>query len=249
MEWFTGALPKILTIAGLIVIFLWQIKKGYFNGLRTYVKSCRPALPLKVLVPSGIFFVGLLLIDPFLLKTLQSFRNSVADSIATFGGTIGKNIHPWMFPVGLYLAGVLARKGKVTQIAFGSLFAGVLAAFLSWVLKFTFLRTRPYGDLGPLSFFNVEGLFEDARLYQSFSSGDVAVVAGIAFYFFMKLKQFKARWLLVLLPVSTAFSRIMANKHWPSDGVLAIILGFAAAYFVYRYEIAVFNRKTVFFHE
>ena len=236
MERLLGALPKISVVVFVIVIFFNEIRKGYFDNMKTFSQTFKPKIHVITLICVVVAIAGVFLFDPYLLKTLQGLPGSFPQKIADFGGMIGRNVNPWFFLGTVYLAAVVIRQRKWQQVVFGSLFSCVCASAISSILKFLFLRARPIAELGHLSFFNLSGLAKDARAFQSFTSGDVAVVAGIAGYLFFGMKNQYLRWIVLLFPIATSFARINGNKHWPSDTVMAMILGICMGYIVTSYE-------------
>lgn len=152
------------------------------------------------------------------------------EDLIRFGGVMGKGITPWLFIMACYAVEELVRKPKGgAGLAFGCLLSSALTALICAVLKLIFLRARPYNLLGAAAFFQWEGFFRSANAFQSFPSGDVAVVAGAAAFLFYAARRGLFRWVFLLLPVLTALSRIDLNRHWPSDTLFSIGLGLAAA--------------------
>ncbi|MDP3920884.1 MAG: phosphatase PAP2 family protein [Candidatus Omnitrophota bacterium] len=236
MTRFIGALPKIITIIIIAAVLIGQWRAGYFRRIAAYAGAVGRKFYLRgILIPVVPLLACIMLLDPALMSAARSWQHPVAAFLGSFGGMLGRNIHPWMFLAFLYCAGLLARRKALSNAAFGACLSAVLAAALSFALKFLFLRARPYGDFGHLSFFNFDGVLKDARVYQSFTSGDVAIVAAIAFFLF-KVNAHFSRWFLILLPLCTAFARVYANKHWPSDVFLAVWVGLCSASFIYHYE-------------
>lgn len=235
MKWFLGAWPKIATIVFVVAAFITQWRAGYFHGL-SLKTICWKSFLKNNFIPLFFLAIGSVALDPFVLSLLQSVPPPLAASLADFGGAIGRHVHPWLFLAVLLLISICLKKALLRACVFGSLFSAFLASLYSFIFKFLFLRARPNTGLGHLSFFNFEGIFKDDRIFQSFPSGDVVVVAAISFYFFFQFKKNAIKWLLILLPLSTAFARVYANKHWPSDGIVAIAMGLIAARAVFQYE-------------
>jgi membrane-associated phospholipid phosphatase len=96
-------------------------------------------------------------------------------------------------------------------------------------LKMIFLRARPDTGVGPFVFFHWSALASDTRPYESFPSGDVAIVAGAAAVFFFKTRA-PWRWLWLILPLCTAYSRVLLNRHWPADTLASLGLGLWVAF-------------------
>ncbi|MCM8774925.1 MAG: phosphatase PAP2 family protein [Candidatus Omnitrophica bacterium] len=243
-----GDFPKIWTIVLVCLILYRELENGYFKGFVPYLKTVSFRPYIRILVFFGIFLVAVFFLDPFLsTKTVQFKHQTWAILVADFGGFLGRQVNPWVFLTLFYGVGILWQRRMLPRWSFGGLLSGTLTVLLASVFKFCFLRARPYAELGHLSFFNVAGILEDDRAYQSFVSGDVAIVAGISCYFLYQLRNtFFLRWLVLLLPLATGFARIYAGKHWPSDVVLAMGLGLLMAKFVSQYETALATKSAEF---
>ena len=238
MHWITTFQPKLVTLILVLAGIFLEWRKGYFKKAPFYLRQLKPVPLLGKLALFSCLALALSFSDPSLLKTVQGFQHPLIDRIIDFGGALGRNINPWLLIMIGYLLGLALPKIPFSEKAFGTLLSAALAALSASVLKFTLLRARPYGELGPFSFFNLGGLTGDHRVFHSFPSGDVAVVAGIAGYWFYFLKKGPFRWLVWLLPLTTAVSRMTLNKHWPSDTVFPIGLGAIAGQIIIMWETA-----------
>lgn len=235
MEW-KGWLfySRHLTGVALALILFLEIRKGYFKGFGQYLKSLSWEsyrlffLILPVLTALVLFW------DVALLHQVQAIANPHIHFIIEFGGHAGKKL--WVFIVGSYMVTCLINWERGRRLVFGALLGSALTGLVCYGLKFLFLRARPGSELGSFSFFNPNGLLKDENMFQSLPSGDVAIVAGAVSYFFYACRKHYVCWPLFLLPVSTAFSRVSLNDHWPSDTVLAIGISLIAAQFLRNYQ-------------
>lgn len=191
--------------------------------------------------------IALMFVDPWIIAKVQSYHHPILRTLEKTGAWLGKQINPWMIVLSLYLFfKTVLRNDSLSLKMFGALLSGVAASLATAFLKYTTLRARPYGERGPFSFLNIEGITQDARLHHSFPSGDVVVVAGACYFLWNQFKNYKVSFLLLILPLMTAYSRIYLNKHWPSDTFMALGLGWIAALFFteyHRYSIREANER------
>ena len=214
---------RVIMAVLLVLIALNEIRRHYFRGAGAGLKAV-PARPYLVLFPA----------DAFLLGWIQHQSGRFHELLSRAGQKIGKN--SWQALIVLYLAALIFRTRAGMQLVFGSVIANALTGLASTIFKFTILRARPDAGLGPFSFFNFSGMSEDKRMFQSFSSGDVAIVAGACGFLFFSIKNRFLRLILVLLPLVTAYSRVNLNRHWPSDTLLSVGLGFLIGNAVFRWR-------------
>ncbi|MDD5218036.1 MAG: phosphatase PAP2 family protein [Candidatus Omnitrophica bacterium] len=231
-----GFNPKVIAAVLMVLCVVLELRKGYFNRLAEYLRSYSWRYSLLLLALFSAAAVAVFFFDPLFLEYLQTLGSRTAvNRIAQAGGMMGRNINPWLFFGLLYFVGVAGRRETWKYLGFGMLLSGALTAGVTTLFKFIFLRARPYGELGPFCFFNIEGLTRDERVFQSFPSGDVAIVAGAAAFLFYVAGRSMWRWVFLLLPLMTSLSRITLNKHWPSDTLFSIGLGLIFGHFIYRY--------------
>lgn len=187
-----------------------------------------PAAGLALFVPLLFFF------DSPLLMQIQDWREET-DWLIQFGSWIGRNNIFWPVIVGVYLIFTLLRMPAGLDRSFGVCASALAAGLVSVFIKFSLLRARPSEELGPFSFFHLEGILNDSPRYQSFPSGDTALVAGAAGYLFWSSSKHRWKWLLILLPLASAWARVSLNRHWPSDTLLSLGLGFLTAHILWKH--------------
>ncbi len=222
---------KVSIALGVLVTVAFEAKGGYFSRFRRF--SLPYAVRVRFFYP--VIFLILLVFawDENILRFLQSLNSPAIALIASAGRFLGKRM--LVILVALYVFSAVLRRLGIYPTIRGMLFASALAGLLITLFKFTFLRARPYTGLGPCSFFNPAGIMHDHG-FQSFPSGDVAVVAGAFGYLFWVLKNKYLRLLCVLTVLSTALSRIQRNSHWPSDTLAAFAVGFTVAWWIKQQE-------------
>jgi len=231
-----GIPPKILAAFVLVALFVTELKQGYFSGFKTYLRNILWKTYLPFIVIPALLILPLLWIDPLIIRWVLNENSSLAQAIANVGGQMGRGTNCWTFLACLYMAAYILKQDAIRKVIFGMLLSSFVTALIITLIKFTFLRARPYAELGSFSFFNFHGLLQDAREFQSFPSGDVGVVAGAAAYLFFRARFRMMSLSIFLLPLMTAFARMNANKHWPSDTLMAIAVGLIGAKFIYDFK-------------
>lgn len=186
---------------------------------------------------------AIFLVDPLLLRGIQSIHHPIWMSLVEFGAWFGRGYNLWFLIIGTYIFLTVIKKIKWARRSFGVLLSVVISAVISFVVKRAFLRARPDVNLGHLSFFHLNGLFHDKSTFQSFPSGDVAIVAGAAAFLFYAIKNQYLRWAILAAPVLTALSRMSLNRHWPSDTVFPFGMGLIVALLVWQYQKCLANSK------
>ena len=237
MNWFTKFQPKSLVWIGIVFCVIWETRRGYFKKIPDFFKKVEWGPYLQMFFSFTIVSIALMFVDPWILGKIQSYRHPLLQILESIGGWLGRHIHPWMILLALYLLFKIILRNEHTAIKFfGALLSGAFSSLVTFTLKYSTLRTRPYGARGAFSFFNMEGITKDARLYQSFPSGDVVVVAGACYFLWHQFKHKKWAGIFLILPLLTAYSRMFLNRHWPSDTFMALGLGWIAAFFFSEYH-------------
>ncbi len=219
-------------------MIVMEQQRGYFARMAEFVRrgsipGCFPALGA-----SAAVFTTMLLVDPGLQVAVQSIHTPLVLDLVHFGGWLGQGTSLWVILLGIYAAAMIFRHTAVKVAAFGCVVSAALASVLSSIIKWTVARARPNANLGHLSFFHWSETLRNHARFQSFPSGDVVIVAAVAWYFFYRCRKahLSVRLILFILPLATACSRVLLNKHWPSDVIFSIGLAWAAAQCVVRYE-------------
>lgn len=170
--------------------------------------------------------------DQWIQSEVFELRHPVSRFLLFVGKTIGTNIYFWLALLALYASAFIARIPHLREAAFGAMLSAGISGLGTTVLKVSTMRARPDTGFGTQSFFNMQGYLESKGAFLSFPSGDVAIVAGAAYFFLQRTNSLTARVIFFLLPLLTALSRISLARHWPSDTIASLFLGGLSAYLV-----------------
>ena len=232
---------KHITAILIGLIFLLEFRKGYFKRWRNWPKSFswKPyQIPFLTLI---ILTLLTFLVDSWALGWIRLRNFPFSKGVVDLGSLMGRDINCFTALAWLYVGAYTLKRERARKWIFGAVITSLMTSVVVTVFKFVLLRARPYGDLGPFSFFNWDGLTEDASLFQSFPSGDTAVVAGAASYFFYAARKYLWRWAILLLPLCTAIARISLNRHWPSDTLFSLGIGLLVGAIVWDYSRTFFE--------
>ena len=227
---------ELLVFVLSFIILLCEWHKEYFTRLGLYWKNVQFTFCLQLFFLFTALTVSSLFVDVVFLQSIQQIHHPFFEAIVAFGGWLGRGCNLMVLITSCYFLTVLLRKNNWSQLVFGNLLSVVFTVTLCFIFKHMFLRARPYTHYSVHSFFNLEGLVHNKNAFQSFPSGDVAVVAGVAGFLFYAVKNPYARWTIFVLPFTTALSRMSLNRHWPSDTIFSIGLGFMTASFIWQYQ-------------
>lgn len=230
----SGYWMKIGIIIAVALTVILEARSGYFSSFKRFSAAGFTGAPL--FFYPAVFFAVLFAFfwDANILHFLQSLNDPATALVSGIGRFLGKKM--LVVLIGFYLVSAVFRHVSVHRMVRGMLFASALSGLVITVLKFTFMRARPSGGLGPYCFFNLDGTMHGQHVFQSFPSGDVAVVAGAFGYLFYAVKSKYLRLLCVLTVLATALSRIQRNSHWPSDTLAAFAIGFAVSRWITAQE-------------
>lgn len=228
--------PKYALGILLAIVVLFEIRRSSFPKWVFNHASAQWVSYLKILMGTAALSIAVMAIDGPLLARIQSFENPAKETLANLGRFFGRSHGTWTLLAFIFLAGYISRKPFLQRMAFFALLSSCVTGLIGHILKFIFLRARPYKDLGPYKFFDLHGFIDHSRAFQSFPSGDVAVAAGAAGYLFMRIQNPILKITVLILPFLTALSRVDLNRHWPSDTLFSIGLGLTIGMFLRDHE-------------
>ena len=236
---FDFTVPKPLLGTLFMVILVLEVSKPSLSKWRAVCGSIPWARRIGVL---AMVFMGSLAIVPFdeyLLRTIQTVNFPGKQGLVQAGSLLGTKHGMWIVLYVGYFITYFGGMVRQRRIAFLALLGSGLTGLTAHLVKFATMRARPDQALGAYSFFNPFANVGSYGPFQSFPSGDVAVVSGAAGYLFLATKIPGAAWLFMLLPIVTALSRIDLNRHWPSDTLFSTGLGLVIGLCLRDYERAV----------
>ncbi|MBI4430582.1 MAG: phosphatase PAP2 family protein [Candidatus Omnitrophica bacterium] len=223
---------KVFVSLLVFLVYFLEFRRGTFRGTGKRLREISTGFYFRLFLVFFLVSAVLFFADSYLLGFVHGMDKPVLDFVSGWGGQLGRRVNLWVFMIGLYFLGLALTKCSWFTVSFGMMISSSAAGVLCYFSKMLFLRARPNANEGPFSFFNFESLSNDGGTYHSFPSGDVVVVAGAAYYLFLRVKNKFLKLILLLLPLATALSRVNENKHWPSDTVLALGFGLISAFFV-----------------
>ncbi len=224
--------PKLITFTLAVSVYFWEWKGGRLRELGSRIRKIKIGFYLRLLALFFLIAIGLFFVDLDLLRFVQNLNYPSFNAISRLGGFLGREINPWLFLIAWYFLGLVFHRLAWMAVSFRAIFSSTLASIFCQIPKLLFLRARPNSNQGPFSFFNFEAFSSGGGRFYSFPSGDVVVVAAMAYFVMLQTKNLFLRIILFLLPITTAIARMDANKHWPSDIVLSLGFGLICALFV-----------------
>ncbi len=228
--------PKGLVFVLLGICIFREFRKGYFKKIPAYLAD-QDWRPYTQIISAFLSLAFLFLwMDSFLLHWIQTYDLPWFHYAAAIGRTLGYSTYPWLLLVVVYALTRALRQMNWHRASFCCMVSAGLTSLVAHTVKIVALRARPYEGSGPFSFFHFHEVLKHSNTYFSFPSGDVAVVAGIFCYLSYRTKNFFGGCLALTFPLLTSCSRILLNKHWPSDTLFAIGLGFCAGLLVFNYD-------------
>lgn len=154
-----------------------------------------------------------------ILNTIQQMHHPILDSIMVFFTTLGNNGMIW---IGLTFVCLLLKKTRKIGIL---LAIGLLLNLIvcNGILKPLVNRLRPFT-------YNDIHLLIPKPKDPSFPSGHTAASFVCVMILFL-MKQ-KGKYLVLLIAVLIAFSRLYLYVHFPSDVLAGVVLGLCIGWFV-----------------
>lgn len=212
---------QVILYLSILVVSAILIRDGYLKNFRHINKKIISMLNIThvlLLLILTVFFI--FLIDKPLLQGLQKLDRPYVKTVFYFFNELGDghNLFPLLFI--FLLAAHLFKLHNLKHILAVSLLAALLGGLFGSLLKYIFLRSRPYVLNNPVDFFNWQKTYFNGNIlaphYQSFPSGHTINIFAVFTPFLLAIRK-KIWTILLILPVLTALARIYYNKHWFSD--------------------------------
>lgn len=174
-------------------------------------------------ISSTVLFTGAFLADKPIREWVQLNHMSMGDALYRYSNYLGDKRVVLSLNAALLAAGYVVKDPVLSRTSWNAAKSVFSTAVLTEGLKYTFGRSRPYTESGPMHF---DPFPANRHAFKSLPSGH----ASLAFAFFTPFAEQYSRWLYVL-PVSAAAARVYKDKHWTSDVMMGAAIGFFTGYF------------------
>lgn len=224
-------------------IFIYMVRNSYFKGI---IRAFFSEIIKQKKIILNVFIMIAIIIFTLDKNVSLYFKNNAIEhgnlnKIATFGNNLGNGKYLYSFLVffGMIALLIKEKSARIYYIAFGS---GIVTGVLNQILKILIVRQRPYESYNPLLIFaHKKAILEGKYIshiydstYYSMPSGHTITVTGIFLVFALHVKNKVLKVLLFLVPLTTAFGRVYAQKHWLSDVIFAYLIGYIVAKTIYN---------------
>ncbi len=205
------------------------LSSTYHDGIFLYTSPLRlRATDLPVALGAVTIFGGSVALDRITRRNLYSTKDTgSATGLKTFGD-VAQFGGPLLWGV-FAINGWATHDDYETHAATEMLESFLWAGALSYTLKISVGRTRPYATDDPFE-------FRTHKLSGSFPSGHTTCAFAAA----TTLSAYYPGWKVALpayaVATGVAFSRIYSNQHWSSDIVGGALLGFGVARALWKHH-------------
>jgi membrane-associated phospholipid phosphatase len=179
----------------------------------------------------------MLTVDPVVGRYAVSVDDTAAvERLLKVSNSLGRL--PLIAGVGvvLLLVGAALRSALWARRGLAVLLAFALCGGAVYIGKPLVRRPRPWAAAEGLAWRQTVREWQwsgDGRAH-SFPSGDVTCAAGLAAVGFLAVGRGRARYLFLLIPLLSATGRILDARHYPSDCLAGLLIGFGVAALVWR---------------
>jgi len=189
----------------------------------------------------GIIVLSLILMfffcfwaDKPVSQLIRSLTYSYVAFLVKIGNFIGDGWVLFLFLLFFYLLTFLLKFEKKSKVFKASLYSSIVAGIVSQVLKLIIKRCRPVILNDPLAFSYFLDVSVKNKIHgdvlNSMPSGHTMVIFAACVPLVLSTKNKFLKALLIFIPFITAFARLYTYAHWPSDIIIAILLGILIGY-------------------
>ncbi len=169
-------------------------------------------------------------LDEEVRELAQKNQNNTLDKLFSSTRLVGEGLPTALF----FTYGLVFQDQKAFNTGWMTLESMGAAIGVSFILKYTFTRSRPFTENGSDDWFHGHGKYRDFRSFPSAHSASAFAVASV-----ISSQYSDYKW---VAPVSytlaslTALSRIYDDQHWFSDVILGSSIGYFTGKFIYNYR-------------
>lgn len=230
----------------LVMIFIDMLRNGYLKKIwKTFTDYIKPGIIIYILITIIATAVLIIWVDIPVIKYVQSMKNPVVDKVFYYINILSNGIFLFPFLVTLYTAAVIYKNKRLKIFIESSILGLLISGLVIQIMKILILRARPSTNLGAFSFLNYTEMYLKGKffhpIFTSMPSGHAGNISVLAICGWMAMRD-RMKYLLLLLPLFVAVSRMIHNKHWLSDVFAGTIIGAYIGFVVFK---SIKNRKTV----
>ena len=225
----------------LLVIFIMEIKNGFFKGIWTTFKKVVVDYKWVIMVYSVFVVLIMFFIDASVVRFWQTkaFQNKIFYYFGLVGNLLGDGDYLFSFLITVIVIAKLYNRDRIRKIFSLALTSAVTVGIINTAIKLITTRKRPdIYDPNPFRYesysFNIAENFKLLKGDHSMPSGHVAVSVAAFFTLGCLTKNKVLKVVCFILPLITAFARTYFSKHWVSDAAVSILLAGVFSIVIYR---------------
>lgn len=225
----------------LLVIFIMEIKNGFFKGLWATLKKVVLDYKWVITVYAGFVVFIMFFIDAPVVRFWQTkaFQNKIFYYFGLVGNLLGDGDYLFSFLVTVIVIAKLYNRERIRKMFSLALTSSVTVGIINTFIKLVTTRKRPdIYDPNPFRYesysFNMAENFKLLKGDHSMPSGHVAVSVAAFFTLGFLTKNRVLRVICFILPLITVFARTYFSKHWVSDAAVSVLLAGLFSIAIYR---------------
>ncbi len=225
----------------LLIIFIKEIKNGFFKGFWKAIKEV--IKDFRWIIAFYLTFVFLIML--YVDVKVVSFWQTKAFQMKRFyypgilGNLLGNGEYIYSFLTVVILVAKIFGKEEIRKKFSLAMTTSIISGILNSFIKIVVRRNRPeiYApdsfDFSPYSLSILDNI-EATRDGYAMPSGHATVSAAAFITLGILTKNKYLKGLYFTLPLITAFGRTYFSKHWASDVSVSILIGIIFSQVVYR---------------
>lgn len=225
----------------LLVIFILEIKNGFFKGFFTTLKKVLNDYKWVISIYFIFVIFVMFFIDAPVVRFWQTkaFQNKIFYYFGLIGNILGDGDYLFSFLVVVILAAKLYNKEAIRKRFSLALTSALVVGIVNTMIKLLLTRNRPeIYTPNPFKYasysLNMASNLKLLKGDHSMPSGHTAVAVAAFFTLALLTKNKPLKILFFILPFITAFARTYFSKHWVSDVSVSILLAGVFSIVIYR---------------
>jgi len=222
----------LIVIVSALILCTNTFSQQWNDYLENDWKKTKSALNTKTLLISGSWMAGMYFLnygDEYLNENVKKLNKGYLKHYFKTIDNLGYGLVAAPLSIGIAGISMLTNDTKFRRTALTSVESMAVTALIVYTLKIGIGRKRPLEKKGAFSFDPFSG-WDD-----SFPSGHTSTVFALITPW---IYYYKKPWtyLLFALPVSTAISRMIYDKHWATDVITGGAIGYVVGYYLSKWH-------------